>query len=63
MEYYTQWKSMLVGGEELAFQAGASASITGNMLTTAACATIRSDKEMLRGLGRDVTPDYLRSET
>lgn len=28
------------------------------MLTTAACATIRSDRAMLEGLGRDVTPDY-----
>lgn len=33
--------------------AGASASITGNMLTTAACATIRSDKAMLKQMGRD----------
>jgi hypothetical protein len=28
------------------------------MLTTAACATIRSDKEMLAALGRDAIPDY-----
>ena len=56
-------RALLTNDGELAFRAGASASITGNMLTTAACATIRSDKEMLRGLGRDVTPDYLRSET
>lgn len=41
-----------------AFEAGASATITGNMLTTAVCATIQSDKQMLRDLGRDVTPVY-----
>ena len=41
-----------------ALKAGASASITGNMLTTAACATIRSDRSMLADMGRDVTPDY-----
>lgn len=46
-------------GEE-AFKSGASATITGNMLTTVACATIRSDKEMLKGIGRDVTPEYLK---
>ena len=28
------------------------------MLTTAACATIRSDRAMLADMGRDVTPDY-----
>lgn len=38
-----------------AFQSGASASITGNMLTTVACATIRSDRQMLQRLGRDVS--------
>lgn len=55
-------RALLTGDGELAFQAGASASITGNMLTTVACATIRSDKEMLRRLGRDVTPEYLAKE-
>ena len=39
------------------FTAGASASITGNMLTTSG-STIRSDMEMLKGLGRDVTPSW-----
>lgn len=53
-------RALLSKDGELAFQSGASASITGNMLTTAACATIRSDKDMLQGLGRDVTPDYLK---
>ncbi len=53
-------RALLTNDGELAFQSGASASITGNMLTTAACATIRSDREMLESLGRDVTPDYWR---
>ena len=48
-------------GEE-AFKAGASATITGNMLTTAACATIRSDRQMLEDMGRDVTPVYWKKE-
>lgn len=56
-------RALLTNDGELAFQSGASASITGNMLTTAACATIRSDKQMLRKLGRDVTPVYLKSIT
>lgn len=44
----------LIEGDGLkAFQSGASATITGNMLTTVACATIRSDKEMIRGIGRE----------
>ena len=39
-----------------AFQSGASATITGNMLTTVARATIRSDREMLTALGRFIKP-------
>lgn len=54
-------RALLTNDGERAFQSGASASITGNMLTTAACATIRSDKQMLERLGRDVTPDYLKN--
>lgn len=54
-------RALLTNDGERAFQAGASATITGNMLTTAACATIRSDKEMLERLGRDVTPEYQRA--
>ncbi len=38
-----------------AFLSGASATITGNMLTTSG-STIRMDKEMLTALGRDVKP-------
>lgn len=45
-------RALLSNDGELAFKSGASATITGNMLTTAACATIRSDREMLKSLGR-----------
>ena len=31
------------------------------MLTTAACATIRSDRAMLEAMGRDVTPEYRKN--
>lgn len=55
-------RALLTNDGESAFQSGASATITGNMLTTVACATIRSDKQMLKDLGRDVTPDYLKAE-
>ena len=55
-------RALLTNDGEPAFQSGASATITGNMLTTVACATIRSDKQMLENLGRDVTPDYLKAE-
>lgn len=51
-------RALLTNDGETAFCAGASASITGNMLTTAACATIRSDRQMLENMNRDVTPDY-----
>lgn len=47
-------RALLAEDGKLAFQAGASATITGNMLTTAACATIRSDREMFIELGRQV---------
>lgn len=55
-------RALLTNDGEIAFQSGASASITGNMLTTAACATIRSDREMLKKLNRDVTPEYWRNK-
>ena len=51
-------RALLTRDGELAFRSGANASITGNMLTTAACATIRSDRQMLADMGRDVTPKY-----
>ena len=53
-------RALLTNDGELAFKSGASATITGNMLTTVACATIRSDKEMLEGMGRNVTPEYMK---
>ncbi len=40
------------------FTSGASASITGNMLTTSG-STIASDKAMLKELGRDTTPVWM----
>lgn len=46
-------RALLDKDGEDALCSGASATITGNMLTTAACATIRSDKEMLARLGRN----------
>ena len=58
----TAGRALLTNDGEIAFQSGASASITGNMLTTAACATIRSDREMLKKLNRDVTPEYWRNK-
>lgn len=51
-------RALITNDGEKAFMSGASATITGNMLTTASCATIRSDKEMLSKMGRDVTPNY-----
>lgn len=45
-------RALLTGDGEKAFKSGASATITGNMLTTVACATIRSDKELIKSLGR-----------
>lgn len=53
-------RALLENDGEKAFKSGASATITGNMLTTVACATIRSDKALLTSLGRDVVPEYLK---
>ena len=47
-------RALLTNDGEKAFKSGASATITGNMLTTAACATIRSDIELLKSIGRTV---------
>ena len=55
-------RALLKNDGDAAFCAGASATITGNMLTTAACATIRSDRKMLEELGRDVTPNYWKTK-
>ena len=52
-------RALVTNDGEAAFSGGASATITGNMLTTSG-STIESDKKLLRGLGRDVTPEYLQ---
>ena len=49
-------RALVTNDGEAAFSGGASATITGNMLTTSG-STIESDKKLLRGLGRDVTPE------
>lgn len=46
-------RALLTNDGEIAFKSGASATITGDMLTTVACATIRSDKQMLKDIGRN----------
>lgn len=56
-------RALLTNDGEIAFQSGVSATITGDMLTTVACATIRSDKQMLINLGRDVIPEYQKTTT
>ena len=50
-------RALMSNNGEETFSSGASASITGNMLTTSG-STIKSDKAMLRALGRDTTPDW-----
>lgn len=55
-------RALMQNDGEGAFCSGASATITGNMLTTVACATIRSDRNMLEKLGRDVTPKYWKEK-
>ena len=55
-------RALLTNDGEIAFQSGASATITGDMLTTVACATIASDKEMLAKLGRNATPAYVNEK-
>lgn len=45
-------RALLTDDGKKAFQSGASATITGDMLTTAACATIASDHAMLESIGR-----------
>ncbi len=55
-------RALLTNDGETAFNAGVSATITGNMLTTAACATIRSDRRMLNHMGRDIKPYYMTEQ-
>lgn len=47
-------RALLTNDGEKAFASGASATITGNMLTTAASATIQKDRDMLTRMGRKV---------
>ncbi len=47
-------RALLTNDGEKAFTSGASATITGNMLTTAASATIQKDRDMLTKMGRKV---------
>lgn len=51
-------RALLTNDGEKAFTSGASATITGNMLTTVACATIKRDHEMLHKLGRTTKTLY-----
>lgn len=55
-------RALMQGNGRETFRAGASASITGNMLTTSG-STIQGDKNMLLELGRDITPDWTLPET
>jgi biotin synthase len=52
-------RTLITNDGEAAFSGGASATITGNMLTTSG-STIESDKKLLSGMGRDVTPEYMK---
>lgn len=52
-------RALITNDGEAAFSGGASATITGNMLTTSG-STIDSDKKLLSGIGRDVTPEYMK---
>ena len=52
-------RALITNDGEAAFSGGASATITGNMLTTSG-STIESDKKLLSGMGRDVTPKYMK---
>lgn len=47
-------RALMSNDGERAFKSGASATITGNMLTTVASATIRSDRKLLKQMGRNV---------
>ncbi|WP_405380308.1 biotin synthase BioB [Phascolarctobacterium sp.] len=52
-------RGLLTNNGEAAFKSGASATITGNMLTTSG-STIARDKAMLQAMGRDIKPEYER---
>lgn len=50
-------RALMNNNGENAFRSGASATITGNMLTTSG-STIESDKKMLQIMERDIIPEY-----
>lgn len=50
-------RKLLSNNGQKAFEAGCSATITGNMLTTSG-STIKGDREMLSAMGRKVDPEY-----
>lgn len=50
-------RAIMTNNGEAAFAGGASATITGNMLTTSS-STIRADKKLLEGMGRKVIRSY-----
>ncbi len=52
-------RALMAEDGKACFTGGASASITGDMLTTCG-STIKSDRKMLYDLGFDVTPDWLK---
>ena len=54
-------RALMADNGKCTFSSGASASITGNMLTTSG-STIKQDRAMLADLGRDITPDWERPE-
>ena len=52
-------RALMTNDGEIAFQSGASATITGNMLTTSG-SSIASDKKMLTDMGRDIVAEYVK---
>ena len=52
-------RALMADDGKASFTGGASASITGDMLTTCG-STIRSDRQMLSDLGFDVTPEWMQ---
>lgn len=52
-------RTLMQNNGEKAFKSGASATITGNMLTTSG-STVQGDKELLTCMGRDIVPEYMR---
>lgn len=54
-------RALMADNGRCTFSSGASASITGNMLTTSG-STIQQDRQMLMELGRDITPDWEKPE-